>query len=79
MVNRLAQAFRGARMAQKEVDEVNPFTDEYAHWLELFTALQNSARREFDYTGCIHGPKKECPPNTVILCDHCIKQEGHDD
>ena len=75
MVNRIAGAFRGARVAQKEVQETDPFTKEYAHWIEIFTMTQESARREHNYKGCIYGPKKECPLDTVILCDYCIRKE----
>ncbi|MAH48627.1 hypothetical protein CMI37_22570 [Candidatus Pacearchaeota archaeon] len=75
MGNSVALAFRGARVAQKKIQEVNPNTDEYAHWIEIFTMTQESARREHSYKGCIHGPKKGCPIDAVALCDCCIREE----
>ena len=49
--------FRPARKIQRDIQDVDPHTKQYAEMLHLFDAVQNSARRANpEYEGCIHGP-----------------------
>ena len=75
LAKRIGRAFKGARDYQKKMGEHGPQTIEYEQCMEIFTAVQASARREFSYKGCIHGQKERCIDKArepVILCDHCI-------
>ena len=72
-----ATDFKPARMLQRQVQDVDPHTDQCAILLNQYTAFEASARRANPaYTGCIHGaPARDnaCPLDAVLLCDWCIE------
>ena len=72
-----ATDFKPARILQRQVQDVDPHTDQYAVDINQYTAFEASARRANpDYKGCIHGAPerdKACPLDAVMLCDWCIE------
>ena len=73
-----ATDFKPARMLQRQVQDVDPHTHQYAILLNHYTAFEASARRANPtYKGCIHGAPEErdkaCPLDAVMLCDWCIE------
>ena len=75
-----ATDFKPARILQRQVQDVDPHTDQYAILLNQYTAFEASARRRNPaYKGCIHGAPardKACPLDAVMLCDWCIENMG---
>jgi len=68
--------FRPARKIQRDIQDVDPHTKQYADMLHLFDAVQNSARRANPgYIDCIHGPNKNCGEVVILVCDGCIETE----
>ena len=43
----------------------------FSEMMVSWDRLELSIRAGFEFTGCINGPGRKCPPHSPIICDAC--------
>lgn len=49
------------------------FWDDFWQRMDRFDAIEESARRESGWFGCIWGRDKSCPPDATPTCSGCVE------
>ena len=40
--------------------------------IHLFDSLDHAVRYIYNFSGCIHGPRQRCPPESMVSCRGCV-------
>jgi hypothetical protein len=69
------QIWLTATNAKLETEDAidTPLNEKMAEAFDLFGKLEGTLRAKYQYTGCIHGPGRQCPDDAVALCEACSR------